>query len=85
VTNFTSRQKEVLALLAAGLTAEEIGHQLGISPRTVRAHIDVLKHKLSVRRSRELAAAFQLQTGIDPLLLSVIVSFAVWLLNGLFA
>jgi DNA-binding CsgD family transcriptional regulator len=82
--DFTPRQKEVLALLAAGLTADEIGGRLGISPRTARAHMEVLKHKLVVRRSREIPAAFQMQTGIDPLsLLSCVGSILVWLVSNI--
>ncbi len=66
----TSRQQEVLVLVAAGLTAIEIGQRLEISPRTVRAHIEVLKQKLGARRSRELPSAYKLRTGVDPFTLS---------------
>jgi DNA-binding CsgD family transcriptional regulator len=48
------RQKQVLSLLAEGLTDEEIGLRLDISPRTARAHVDALKHKLGVPRRREI-------------------------------
>ena len=65
----SSRQREVLCLLSHGKTAEEIGADLGISPRTVRVHIDALKRKLGARRSRELPAAFRSLTGCDPMLL----------------
>jgi DNA-binding CsgD family transcriptional regulator len=60
------RQKQVLSLLADGLTDEEIGPRLGISPRTARAHVDALKHKLGVTRRREIPSAFHRLTGIDP-------------------
>jgi DNA-binding CsgD family transcriptional regulator len=66
----TRRQQEVLTLLAAGLTAAEIGECLDISARTARAHIEVLKQKLDVRRSRDIPAAFRGKTGLDPFVLT---------------
>ncbi len=52
----TARQREVLALLRQGKTAIEIGAALGITPRTVKAHKDVLRRKYGVERARELIA-----------------------------
>jgi DNA-binding CsgD family transcriptional regulator len=63
----TARQRQVLVLLARGLTAAEIGHHLSISPRTARAHLDVLRQKLDVPRVRELPAAYRWHTGRDVL------------------
>jgi DNA-binding CsgD family transcriptional regulator len=63
----TARQRQVLVLLAQGWTAAEIGAQLAISPRTARAHLDVLRQKLGVPRVRELPAAYRRQTGRDLL------------------
>jgi DNA-binding CsgD family transcriptional regulator len=60
------RQGQVLSLLAEGQTDYEIGAQLGISPRTVRAHVDALKQKLGVARRRELPSAYHRLTGKDP-------------------
>ena len=65
---FTARQLQVVVLLAAGCSAEEIADNLGISARTVRMHCDVLRSKLQVRRRRQIPAAFVWRTGIDPLL-----------------
>lgn len=45
----TARERAVLSLLAAGLTAEGIGHRLGISPRTVHKHLENAYGKLHVR------------------------------------
>ena len=64
---FTLRQLQVVALLAAGCSAEEIAMSLGISARTVRMHCDTLRVKLQVRRRRQIPAAFAWRTGIDPL------------------
>ena len=52
----SDRQRSVLELIADGLTSEEIGEQLGMSPRTVKAHSDVLRRKLGVRYRRLLGA-----------------------------
>jgi len=63
----TDRQREVVALIAAGYSNDELGERLGISPRTVKAHCDVLRQKLGVRRRRQIPIAFRLLTGEDPL------------------
>jgi len=63
----TERQRQVVALIAAGCSNEEVGARLGISPRTAKAHCDVLRQKLGVPRRRQIPAAYRSQTGIDPL------------------
>jgi ATP/maltotriose-dependent transcriptional regulator MalT len=65
--DITSRQREVVALIAAGCSNEEVGDRLGISPRTAKAHSDVLRQKLGVARRRQIPAAYRLLTGDDPL------------------
>lgn len=62
----TSRQAQVLGLLACGRTADEIAGSLGITARTARAHLDALKWKLEVRRARDLPMAYRNATGSDP-------------------
>ena len=66
-TAITERQREVVALIAAGCSNDEVGARLGISPRTAKAHCDVLRQKLGVRRRRQIPVAFRLLTGEDPL------------------
>jgi DNA-binding CsgD family transcriptional regulator len=66
-TVITPRQREVIALIAAGCSNDEVGVRLGISPRTAKAHCDVLRQKLGVRRRRQIPIAFRLITGEDPL------------------
>ena len=65
--SFTDRQREVIALIAAGCSNDEVSVRLGISPRTVKAHCDVLRQKLGVRRRRQLPIAYRTLTGDDPL------------------
>ena len=66
-TRITERQREVLHLIAAGLTNEEIGDLLGITARAVKAHSDTLRAKLQVAHRRELPMAYRRLTGRDPL------------------
>jgi DNA-binding CsgD family transcriptional regulator len=63
----TPRQREVVALIAAGCSNDEVGERLGISPRTAKAHSDTLRSKLGVSRRRQIPVAFRVLTGEDPL------------------
>jgi DNA-binding CsgD family transcriptional regulator len=63
----TERQREVVELIAAGCSNEEIADRLGISPRTAKAHCDVLRQKLGVNRRRQIPLAYRELTGRDPL------------------
>ncbi len=65
--SFTERQIEVIELIAAGCSNEEVGERLGISPRTAKAHSDVLRQKLGVTRRRQIPVAYRALTGDDPL------------------
>jgi DNA-binding CsgD family transcriptional regulator len=65
--SITERQREVVELIAAGLSNDEVGARLGISPRTAKAHCDVLRQKLGVSRRRQIPVAYRLLTGEDPL------------------
>ena len=66
-SSITERQKQVIQLIAAGRSNEEVGHELGISPRTAKAHCDTLRLKLGVHRRRQIPFAYRLLTGDDPL------------------
>lgn len=66
-TEITDRQREIVALIAAGCSNDEMGLRLGISPRTAKAHCDVLRQKLGVSRRRQIPIAYRLLTGEDPL------------------
>ena len=66
-SSITPRQRQVIQLIAEGLSNEELGLELGISPRTAKAHCDVLRQKLGVPRRRQIPLAYRLSTGDDPL------------------
>jgi DNA-binding CsgD family transcriptional regulator len=50
-----ARELETLRLVADGLTDNEIGKQLYISPRTVQNHLTRIREKTGLRRRAELA------------------------------
>lgn len=53
--NLTRREDEIRRLVADGLTNEAIAGELGISARTVEAHLRMLFRKLGATRREELA------------------------------
>lgn len=55
----SSRETEVLAHLAEGLTDREIADALVISPRTVESHVSNVLRKLGVRNRAEAARAYR--------------------------
>jgi ATP/maltotriose-dependent transcriptional regulator MalT len=67
VLSITERQREVVILIASGCSNDEVGERLGISPRTAKAHCDVLRQKLGVARRRQIPSAYRSLTGDDPL------------------
>ena len=67
----TERQRQVIELIAAGCSNEEVAQRLEISPRTAKAHSDALRQKLGVPRRRQIPAAFRRLTGEDPLQIPV--------------
>src|SRR3990172_7424134 len=56
-TELTEREVEVLRLVVAGKTNQEIGFALGISPRTVEKHVDSLYTKMGVNSRVEAAVS----------------------------
>ncbi|MBA2475853.1 MAG: helix-turn-helix transcriptional regulator [Actinobacteria bacterium] len=65
--SITERQRQVVELIAAGCSNDEVGERLGISPRTAKAHCDALRQKLGVPRRRQIPVAYRVLTGRDPL------------------
>jgi DNA-binding CsgD family transcriptional regulator len=62
----TDRQRQIVALIAAGCSNQEVGRHLGISARTVKAHCDTLRRKLGVDRRRQIPGAYYRLTGNNP-------------------
>jgi DNA-binding CsgD family transcriptional regulator len=61
----TARQTEVLRLVAAGYSNQRIAESLGISPRTVKAHLESVHQRLGVH-SRVAAVAAVRRTDVPP-------------------
>ncbi|MBD2194154.1 MULTISPECIES: response regulator transcription factor [Calothrix] len=60
VNPLTVREQEILTLLAAGKTNQEIAQELYIAPGTVRVHIHAILQKLEVSdRTQAVVVAFQ--------------------------
>ncbi|UGT61892.1 alpha/beta fold hydrolase [Nocardia asteroides] len=59
----TEREREILHLVAAGLTDAQIGERLTLSPHTVHRHIANARTKLGVRSRAAAAAALR---GYEP-------------------
>ncbi len=61
--DLTDREREVLSLLAQGLSTRDIAQTLSISPSTTRNHIQNILHKLNVH-SRLEAVTYALERGL---------------------
>jgi DNA-binding NarL/FixJ family response regulator len=59
----TSREVEVLELVAEGLTNVEVAKRLFLSPRTIDTHLSSIYHKLGVS-SRAAATRFAIDHGL---------------------
>jgi len=60
IPGVTKREREVLRLLADGMRNEQIGRELGISPLTVRTHIEKAMDKLEAdTRTQAVANALR--------------------------
>lgn len=64
-SGLTDRQLEAARLAAEGLTAKEIGQVMGVSPRTVKQHLTVVRHKLGVEKKRHLYKALKERDLLD--------------------
>lgn len=62
----TARQRQVVELVARGLTNQQIGHRLEVSPRTVRKHLESLFALAGARSRTELAVWWREEGGRGP-------------------
>ena len=65
VQALTDREREVLVLVARGLSNQQIADALGISERTARTHVSNILGKLGVA-SRTQAALLAIREGVAP-------------------
>jgi NarL family two-component system response regulator YdfI len=61
----SQREQQVLELIVTGASNKEIAMQLGITERTVKAHVTSILNKLGAN-SRTEAAAIAIRTGLVP-------------------
>jgi DNA-binding NarL/FixJ family response regulator len=67
LTGLTRREREVLLLIAKGLSTEEVAEELCIGTATVRTHVYRLRRKLSVRdRAQLVSFAYQAGVALAP-------------------
>jgi DNA-binding CsgD family transcriptional regulator len=62
VPQLSPREREIMHLMAEGMTAEAIGDQIGVSVETVRTHVRNVIRKLQAR-NRVHAIAMALERG----------------------
>jgi two-component system response regulator NreC len=60
------RERQVLELVANGLNNQQIGQQLGLSPKTIARHRERIMHKLNMHSRTELVK-FAIRTGLVQL------------------
>ena len=51
----TPREREIFAMLPAGLSNKELGHKLGIASGTVKIHVERILNKLDVKDRTQAA------------------------------
>ena len=59
----TCREREVLQLIAEGLTSKEIAGRLGVSPKTANTHRASLMEKLGIHKAPSLVR-FAIREGL---------------------
>ena len=61
----SDREREIVALLAAGATDAQIAERLFLSTNTVRSHLERIRDKTGARRRADLVR-YAIEAGIDP-------------------
>lgn len=52
----SSREREVLVLIARGLSAKEVAQKTNLSPRTVEHHVENIRNKLRARNRAHIVS-----------------------------
>jgi two-component system nitrate/nitrite response regulator NarL len=63
VPGLSAREKEILQKVAYGATTKEVAHDLGISPHTVKTHLERIFEKLGAN-DRAQAVAIAIRSGM---------------------
>lgn len=50
-TRLTPRERYVLSLMGNGLTRDEAAYSMGVSPRTIKTMLEVIRAKLNARNT----------------------------------
>jgi DNA-binding CsgD family transcriptional regulator len=61
----SKREREVVVMVAAGMTNKEIAQRLFIAERTAEGHVERIRNKLGVR-SRTGVATWAMEHGLRP-------------------
>ena len=59
------REREVVQLVAQGLTSRDMARRLTVTERTVNTHLERIRDKLGVRSRAEITA-WLMQPGVTP-------------------
>ena len=65
VPRLTSRERQVLNLVANGLTSRQIGEKLGISPRTAETHRVNIGRRLGIRNVAQMVR-YAIENDLSP-------------------
>jgi DNA-binding NarL/FixJ family response regulator len=65
IRRLTDREREIVTVVAEGLTNDEIAERLKLSPATVRTHVSRAMTKLAARDRTQLVV-FAYQSGLSP-------------------
>jgi two-component system NarL family response regulator len=65
VPRLTNRERQVLNLVANGLTSRQIGEKLGISPRTAETHRVNIGRRLGIRNVAQMVR-YAIENDLSP-------------------
>lgn len=54
MTTLTARHKDILKLMAEGLTMKAIGERLGVKPSTVESHRRVMARRMGAKTTAQM-------------------------------